>query len=956
MAKGVKKIKLAPGSKYYPRLSNPLSKATIAPDADAWFTVSEWLPDTTTADKEKDVTWIWQEGNRKVILKQVPLPSRDKYKVSIPKKLCGPYLYYLEASLYGKRDYDNDTGLYVGGYCEQRIISSKWSTKHNGADVRKSFVFSYGQNVHLHLSTEGLNGDRLTIEIYNLTRILKDKQIYIYPNVEVIDGEINLEIKNTAAWMSLVKNIQNEEQFYIKVKNTQGRYIVDNNNDTAHARFLRIKKELISARIEEPENHTPAVVNQPTPDPTRYDPCKFDKISITEIIDKDGSVSPQTIVIFDKGTQLISVTHKPEYITRTVYFEFDSYAITGEMKSKLEHILSFLLNHEGSAIVFSGFACVIGKQTYNKKLSQNRSDAILNFFKAGGLDVRRMTSQGYGEVNPSDDKNGRDNLKYKDEQSYIESRRVDISFTFNGHDAASILYEVIAPSESLKKDLTIEVDNFTTKECHREEDKHKEEIKITNVGQKIDNGDTTITRPNPTVYKVYANLSEFNLFPIQYIWPKATEPNKYWFHIHSCRYFSNKRNPTVKVNAYPDIKWTFKLFLNLTTDLSIGGQNLGGAKLNEFHKRTGKMGAEARWKQKETSFGFSLKGEWDKLPSGKYSRNNEFSLKYETKFKKLYDIFSSIGAITDGITSITGGIVRGEGMKKLPVTFAVKPPNIDFKAIWYLERAKINGKNTEIVGTYFELVFGAHPLIGLEITIDLLCAAIVGTASYFSGGTATKATLEIYNKIMSAINKGVKVGNDKIGVSVKGDIYIDLVVSSVIETDVGFSFNTENISESIKPKIEAKMKLKAEIKAGAYIKGEIILLIITAEGYFEAKVSGSASITFGHSIINDTNKAGDAKGLYYKPMLGFDGMVVEYLVAGKVGLSYKTQAPRIDDPSSETKKDDIKVSDGNEKIFAEGTHILIPKFDVIEALAALFDTKIQVPIIQYNKNDKDEQN
>jgi hypothetical protein len=49
---------------------------------------------------------------------------------------------------------------------------------------------------------------------------------------------------------------------------------------------------------------------------------------------------------------------------------------------------------------------------------------------------------------------GRDNIKYRDEKSYENNRRVDISFVFNAHDAETISYEVVAPTVSTKKILS----------------------------------------------------------------------------------------------------------------------------------------------------------------------------------------------------------------------------------------------------------------------------------------------------------------------------------------------------------------------------------------------------------------------------------------------------------------------------------------------------------------------
>lgn len=45
------------------------------------------------------------------------IPVTKVYGFKIEKKLCGSYHYYIEASLSGKRDFKNKTGLYIKGYC-----------------------------------------------------------------------------------------------------------------------------------------------------------------------------------------------------------------------------------------------------------------------------------------------------------------------------------------------------------------------------------------------------------------------------------------------------------------------------------------------------------------------------------------------------------------------------------------------------------------------------------------------------------------------------------------------------------------------------------------------------------------------------------------------------------------------------------------------------------------------
>ncbi|WP_159779957.1 OmpA family protein [Flavobacterium sp. 9AF] len=935
MAKGVKKIQWTGQGKVFQKMSNFSSRIVIPPNEFVWFKVSEWLPDTTLEDKKKDISWIWQEQDRKVIIWKKIIPSNQIYAIKLPKKLCGSYSYYLEASLSGKTD-PNITGLYINGLCDKKIVSSKWATSNGGEDVRKSYVFSYGNIIHLNLSTEGLNGDRLIVEIYNIQTLRSDKLIFTFTNVKVRDGEVNLEIKNTSTWQGLVNNIQDEEKFYIKVKDqATGKYIVDNNNDEEHARFLRIKNKLVANNPQPPQNNTAAKTGQPNVSAVRYEPCKFDTISITETQKKEGKMEKTTTLIFDKGKGLKDVANPQKEVTKTIFFGFDSDIITKEGNEKLNNTLNFLLEHEHSTITIDGYACVIGKMEYNKSLSQKRSDAVKKFFIDGKLDPRRIISTGKGEINASDNKSGADNLKYKDEKIYVEARRVDISFKYFSHTAATIIYETIVPSHD--KDILFDITGFQTDACFRDKDKHKKEVKVTSSEYKT----PLVKSGSSVVIPVHSALSTWNVAPLQYIWPKwnliegitgngVDSAEKYNVFIHSCRYFSEYNNATVLMKAYPDIKWTLTFFLNLTNELSVKWQNQPETKVKEFQKKAGKIGAEKRWEQKDASFGFSLKGEWDKNDNGTFIRNKEFKAEYETKFKKLYSLFSSLGAISEGITSKTKGQIRNMGFKGLPMTIAVKPPNLNIKGVWSLEKTTKKNNTQKVIGTNVDISFNADPLIGLELTIDLLCTAVGLVAGAVSGGTAAPGAVRLYSIIKGKMNTGISAGNDSVGFKASSDVYIDLIISSVIKTAIGFSFNTENdTGESTKGKLELTNTLKLELKAGIWVKAELSLIVVKADAYFEVSGKGNAAVTFGHKVNYDS------KGLIYKPQLGFDGLNAEYVIKGKVGLSSKKTILG------------TKPKTTDEGVISEGKYNeVIPKFDIIKSLEELFGISAEIPLIK----------
>lgn len=417
-------------------------------------------------------------------------------------------------------------------------------------------------------------------------------------------------------------------------------------------------------------------------------------------------------------------------------------------------------------------------------------------------------------------------------------------------------------------------------------------------------------------------------FPIAFIWLDVLKTQNYNFNVFTCRY-----QKEVKLNVYPDLKWKIEFFLNLSNDLSVKWQNSATeVEHRQNQKSAGKIGAERRWKQKDASFGFKLESEWNKLASGNYQDKEDLSLAYEGKFKKLYDIFSSLNDISDGITSKTKGTVRKAGLTGIPIDFKIKPPNLKIEGAWQYAIAKDDEKTTNMVGTQVDISVNAKPLIGLEITIDLLGALIIGVATVATGGAAAGATrgvMTLYNKIKDFMNTGVKIGDDKIGAEVKADVYIDLVITNTISTNVDFSFNTENKPSDSILKLEATNKLKVEAKAGAYVKGKVSIVIIKLDGYFEMKASGQASVTFGPTINYSSN------GLYFRPILGFDGLTVEYVIKGEVRIALE--------------KDGVKVEHKQGKTWAEGKETLVEKFDVIKALEERWGIDANIPLIKYDK-------
>lgn len=852
MAKGVQKIRCVKG-KYYPKMSVQNEKVVIVPDQFVYFMVSEWYPDTTEEEKKRDLTWMRQDTGRKTIIRQMTLPISKMYGVKLPKKLCGPYSYYVEASLFGKRDPAN-TGLYVNGHCPARIVSSKWSTRNGGSDERKSKKFAYGETVYLNLSTEGLNGcTDLSIEIYNIQNLRGDKRIFTYNRIHVTDGEINLEIRNTSSWQPLVSNIQEEEKFYIKVKNGRGQYIIDDNNDDIHARFLRIKNELVSNEPERPKNLTPVRIGKPQLNMERYEPCKFETISITEVEEKNGKAQQKKIVVFDNGKNLSEIRSVPELVNRTVYFTFDSAAIESQSRSVLDNTLRFLLEHEHSTITLNGYACVIGKADYNKALSLERSQGIKQYLTEGGLNPNRIISNGKGEIlsdnnRENDTKDGADNLRYKDEKEYIEARRVDISFTFYGHDAHTVIYETIAPSSD--RNITIDVTGFETKSCFRN-DKNKHEKKITvsspEYNSKIEISGESVQIP------IHSALSVLNIAPLQYIWPKwnlidgiggrgLDSAVLYNAYINSCRYFSNEKKVTVLIKAYPDIKWTLEFKWNHKQafaysygramhpyDIKTGQKKVIGSVLD------GAMAAE--YGEMDQSFELSLEAEWNKG-----TQKIEIAKEFGEKIAKTLRLFLKIKKTADAITKspVNGG----------KISFEIKAPVIAVSLQWSLERASQTSKE---IGAAIELGVESKPLLEANGNINLwkIFTEYGANALCPGAGTIIRFVLDHLEGNVGMHFLVIFIGAINVKGRIRGNTLLPAEADGKVET-------TGKIGVSV----EFKAWAKAEVGWAGF------------DGYIKANVDTSITAGVGTEF--------DKHGVAGYPLFEFAGIVAKYVAVGTV--------------------------------------------------------------------------
>jgi hypothetical protein len=290
MAIGVQKIKWTGEGETEPRLFLPNERISIKPDQTVWFTIDQWHDETTEEDKNRSILWTLQEyDTRKIVLKSVLPPSKKFYGINIPKKLCGIYHYYLEANI-NNLSKSRAAGFAVNGWCDQKLTTYNWSKKETEADLSE---IHYGHDLFFTIDTEGMNGKKLDLEIYNK----KDETKPVATHVEwCIDGIIELK----ANTLPLMKAME-DANFYIKVKNTDKEYIKDQNGNENILDFA-IKNKFVTPKFETPTNNTPLKVGTPEVNTKNYE--KVYDFDMTFALDKEEkTVVPFGIKDFENNIE-----------------------------------------------------------------------------------------------------------------------------------------------------------------------------------------------------------------------------------------------------------------------------------------------------------------------------------------------------------------------------------------------------------------------------------------------------------------------------------------------------------------------------------------------------------------------------------------------------------------------------------------------------------------------------
>ncbi|MBL7871017.1 MAG: OmpA family protein [Cyclobacteriaceae bacterium] len=94
---------------------------------------------------------------------------------------------------------------------------------------------------------------------------------------------------------------------------------------------------------------------------------------------------------------------------RHVFFDFGKATLQEASSEELNMMVTMMKQNQSMQVEIGGHTDDVGSDTFNKKLSQQRADAVKNYLTSNGIGGRRIKSIGYGEEKPlvsNDDESG----------------------------------------------------------------------------------------------------------------------------------------------------------------------------------------------------------------------------------------------------------------------------------------------------------------------------------------------------------------------------------------------------------------------------------------------------------------------------------------------------------------------------------------------------------------------
>ena len=155
--------------------------------------------------------------------------------------------------------------------------------------------------------------------------------------------------------------------------------------------------------------------------PAENNGCPWEDQDEDGVLDKDDECPEVAGTAANNGCPepTVEIINELNEYSRTILFDLDKATIRPESHETLQAIADIMKEYSGTVFHIEGHTDSTGSEAYNETLSRERAASVREFLTGAGIPANRLTSEGYGELQPISSNN-----TAKGRQ---ENRRVEIS-------------------------------------------------------------------------------------------------------------------------------------------------------------------------------------------------------------------------------------------------------------------------------------------------------------------------------------------------------------------------------------------------------------------------------------------------------------------------------------------------------------------------------------------------
>ena len=144
-------------------------------------------------------------------------------------------------------------------------------------------------------------------------------------------------------------------------------------------------------------------------------------------------------------------------INENIFFDSDKYTLTTEAESVLAKCVEQVKDKEIKQITISGHADGSGREDYNTSLSQNRANAVWDYFVSKGVDQKKIQLEFHGQLEPAQTNDN--------EQGRKLNRRVNVEIVWMTSPSHEVAKETDLHFEKQAQVFTLIPNKDTTIKC-----------------------------------------------------------------------------------------------------------------------------------------------------------------------------------------------------------------------------------------------------------------------------------------------------------------------------------------------------------------------------------------------------------------------------------------------------------------------------------------------------------